>query len=114
MSTLYCLTLLNIFVSSLLNTFSLASQSKHNQKVSQEAEKYKRKGYKVSADIAGYTKPPRRGSYIPDIIAAKGDEEIIIEVETVDSANSPRDFQQGAFKRAARRSGAKFKRIVAK
>lgn len=91
------------------------SQSKHDQKVQQVAEEYKQKGYKISADLPGYSKPPKRGSYIPDIIAKKDKEEIIVEVETVDSVNNPRDLaQQGAFQRAARRSGAKFKRIIAK
>ena len=92
-----------------------ASQSKHNQKVLEVAKVNKNKGNKVLADIKGYPKPPKRGRYIPDIIVKKGKEETIIEVETVDSANSPRDLaQQKAFKRAARRSGAKFKRIIAK
>ena len=92
-----------------------ASQTKHNQKVSQEAEQYKRKGYKVSADLRGYSKPPRKGSYIPDIVAVKGKEEIIIEVETPDTVNSERDHkQQGAFLRATRRPGVKFTRIVTK
>ena len=91
------------------------SQSKHDNKVLAEAKKLKREQYNVSADIAGYKKPPSRGGYVPDIIAKKGNEEIIIEVETVDSADSARDLaQQGAFQRAARKPGVKFKRIIAK
>ena len=92
-----------------------AGQSKHNNKVLEEAKKLKRERYDVCADIEGFKKPPRQGNFIPDIVATKGNEEIIIEVETVDSANSPRDIaQQGAFQRAARRPGVKFKRIIAK
>lgn len=90
-----------------------ASQGKHNQEVLKEAKELKREKYSVYADIEGYKKPPRRGGYIPDIVAKKGKKEIIIEVETVDSANSPRDLaQQEAFKRAAGKSGAKFKRKI--
>lgn len=92
-----------------------ASQSKHNNKVLAEAKKLEREQYNVSADIAGYKKPPSRGGYVPDIVAKKGKEEFIIEVETPDSVNSPRDIaQQGAFQRAARKPGVKFKRIIAK
>jgi hypothetical protein len=92
-----------------------ASQSKHDAKVLAEARKLQREQYDVSADIAGYKKPPRRGNYIPDVVAKKGQKEIIIEVETVDSANSERDLaQQGAFQRAARKPGVKFKRIIVK
>lgn len=91
------------------------SQSKHNQEVLKEAKELKREKYNVYADIEGYKKPPSRGGYVPDIVATKGNEEIIIEVETVDSVNSARDLaQQGAFQRAARRPGVKFKRIIAK
>lgn len=90
-----------------------ARQSKHNSEVLRIAKESKNKGYKVQADIKGYPKPSKRGRYRPDVIATKGNEEIIIEVETVDSANSPRDLaQQEAFKRAARKSGAKFKRKI--
>jgi Holliday junction resolvase len=89
------------------------SQSKHNQEVLKEARELQREKYKVYADIKGYKKPPRRERFIPDIIAKKGKEEIIIEVETTDSANSPRDLaQQEAFKKAAKKSGAKFKRKI--
>ena len=92
-----------------------ARQSKHNSEVLRIAKESKNKGYKVQADIKGYPKPPKRGRYIPDIVVTKGKGETIIEVETVDSANSPRDIaQQKAFKQAARRSGAKFKRIIVK
>jgi len=92
-----------------------ASQSKHDNKVLAEAKKLKQEQYNVYADIAGYKKPPSRGGYIPDVLAKKGQNEIIIEVETVDSANSERDLaQQGAFQRAARKPGVKFKRIIVK
>lgn len=90
-----------------------ASRSKHNQGVLKEAKELKRRKYSVYADIEGYKKPPRRGRFIPDIIAKKGNEEIIIEVETTDSANSPRDLaQQEAFRQAAKKSGAKFRRKI--
>jgi hypothetical protein len=94
---------------------SKTSQSKHDSKVLTEAKKLKREQYDVSADIAGYKKPPSRGGYRPDILATKGNKEVIIEVETPDSVDSPRDIaQQGAFHRVARKPGVKFKRIITK
>jgi hypothetical protein len=90
-----------------------AGQSKHDREVLKIARELKKEDYKVQADIKGYPKPSKRGLYRPDVIATKGKKEIIVEVETVDSANSPRDLaQQKAFKRAAEKSGAKFKRKI--
>ena len=93
-----------------------SSQSKHDRKVQQIARDYKARGYNVSADAAGYPQPPTIGGYIPDVVATKGGHQTIVEVETPDSVNSPRDIaQQGAYLRDARRSERRhYKRIVTK
>lgn len=92
-----------------------ASQSKHDRKVRQIARDYQARGYDVSADVAGYPQPPTIGRYRPDVVARKGGHETIVEVETPDPVNSPRDIvQQGAFQRAARRSEkGHYKRVIA-
>lgn len=92
------------------------SQSKHNRKMREAARDYKVRGYNVSADVAGYPQPPTIGGYKPDVVARKGGHETIVEVETPDSVNSPRDIaQQNAFLRAARRSEKRhYRRIVTK
>lgn len=93
-----------------------ASQSKHNRKVREVAKDYERRGYDVSADVPGYPQPPTIGGYRPDLVASKSGQETIVEVETPDSVNSPRDVaQQGTFLRAARRSEKRhYKRIITK
>jgi len=75
-----------------------SGQSKHDREVKQLAKGYKDKGYQVQADITGYSKPLTVGGFRPDIIAKKGGQETIVEVETPDSVDSARDVkQQSAF-----------------
>jgi hypothetical protein len=95
---------------------SSSSQSKHDAQVARDAHEFKRLGYEVSADIAGYNKPPTIGGYKPDVYASKGRKSIIIEVETPDSVDGARDLKQkAAFERAARRSpSTTFKREIVK
>lgn len=72
------------------------------------------KGWNVRADVKGFSRPGTIGGYRPDIVATKGRERRIIEVETPDSVGSGRDIkQQQAFRQAATRSkNTTFKRIV--
>jgi len=81
------------------------SQSAHDKKVREEANKLKGQGFDVSADISGFTQPKTLGGYRPDVIATKGNQRKIIEVETPDSKNNARDLkQQKAFRNAANQS----------
>lgn len=91
-----------------------SSQNKHDRKVKEVAKDYGARGYDVLADVPGYPKPPTIGGYRPDVVARKGGQETVVEVETPDSVNSERDIaQQGAFLRAARRSEKRhYRRIV--
>ncbi len=93
---------------------SKLSQSKHNVEVKRVATQFEEKGYDVKADIGGYSKPGTFGGYRPDVVAKKGREREIVEVETPDSVDSARDVsQQKAFKQVAKRSkNTTFRRTV--
>lgn len=90
------------------------SQSKHDRAVQRAADSYSRQGFDVTADIKGYQQPKTIGGYRPDVVAKRGRERIIVEVETPDSVDSARDQnQQKAFRRAAQRSKyTSYKRTV--
>ena len=94
---------------------SKKSQSTHDKKVHNEANKLKQQGFNVNADLPKFKKPKTIGGYRPDIIATKGKQRKIIEVETSDSKNSTRDKdQQQAFRDAANRSkNTTFRREIA-
>lgn len=95
---------------------SKGSQSKHDAEVRRIAKEYKQKGYDVQADVGGYGRPDTIGGLRPDVVARKGVERKIVEVETSESRNTPRDLdQQRAFRQAANRSkNTTFRRIVIK
>ena len=96
-------------------TRSRAGQSRQDDKVRRIANKLDREGFNVEADVKGRPKPGTIGGYRPDVIATKGSQRRIIEVETPDSVGSARDqAQQQAFKRAAARSqNTTFRRTIA-
>ena len=95
---------------------SKRSQSKHDAEVRKTANTLKRKGYDVKADVKGFAQPDTIGGFRPDVVAKKGKERVIVEVETPDSVDSARDQkQQKAFSQAATRSSkTKFARKVTK
>ena len=71
-------------------------------------------GFDVKADVSGFTPPNIIGGNRPDVVATRGKKRIIVEVETEDSVDSPRDQkQQQVFKQAAKRSkNTTFKRKI--
>ncbi len=85
----------------------------HDRKVREIARKLKSQGYRVKADLHTYDKPDPvgKGKYIPDIIAKRGDSEIIVEVDTPRTKSSK---QISAFKRSAAQKGAEFQHVVVK
>lgn len=95
---------------------SKGSQSKHDAEVRRVAKDLERKGYDVEADVTGYPRPPTIGGLRPDVVARKGVERKIVEVETSESRSTPRDVeQQRAFRQAANRSkSTTFRRVVVK
>ena len=94
---------------------SKRTQSKHDTEVQAIAKKLEKQGYNVQADVPGFQQPKTIGGYRPDVIAKKGNQRKIVEVETPDSAKSTRDLnQQKAFQQAANRSqNTTFKRTIA-
>ena len=84
---------------------SRKAQSKHDARVRELARRYENQGFDVKADVGGFSKPGTIGGYRPDVVAQKGQERKIVEVETPDSVDSARDVkQQQAFRQAANRS----------
>jgi len=79
---------------------STREQSVHDAAVRRWAESLERQGYEVVADIKGYIRPGTFYGLKPDIVATKGKERIIGEVETPRSIGEPRDqAQRTAFQR---------------
>ena len=77
-----------------------SEQSKHNQVVKREAKIYERKGWKVQADLPGYSKPPQIGGRRPDIRATKPGTTHIMEIETPSTMKSDK-AQHSTFRRHA-------------
>ena len=93
---------------------SKKSQSKHDAEVRKIAKALKNQGFEVEADIQGFPQPSTINGYRPDVIAKKGQQKKIIEVETSESVDSARDQkQQQAFINKAQRSkNTTFRRTV--
>jgi hypothetical protein len=94
---------------------SKKSKSAHDRKVRSEANKLRKAGWNVKADLPGFERPKPIGKYgfIPDIEATKRGGRRIIEVETLDSLKADRE-QHSAFRRsAAQRKNTSFRVKVA-
>jgi len=66
-------------------------QTCHNTSVAKRAAGLKANGWKVKADIKGYTTPSTLNGRRPDIVAKKGKKTRIIEVETQNSKRRDSD-----------------------
>ncbi len=90
------------------------SKSKHDAEVKKIAKELEEKGFEVKADLPGFSKPDTIQGLRPDIIAKKGKQQRIIEVETPESLKSARDLkQQEAFRKEAnKRRNTTFRRKV--
>ena len=64
------------------------TQSKHDSVVSGRAGELLGEGNRVWADVGGYVQPQLVFGYIPDIIAIKGNQNLISEVEPLDTYSS--------------------------
>ena len=93
---------------------SKKSQSKHDAEVKRIAKEFEAKGFNIEADIPGYRRPDTIGGVRPDVVARKGRERKIVEVETPESKDSARDReQQRKFRAAANRSKhTTFRRVI--
>jgi len=81
---------------------SKTTQSKHDRKVRSIANGYKRKRWKVTADIMGFPKPKSIGKSkrIPDVVATRPGTRHIIEVETPKTQKAHKN-QLSTFRRSA-------------
>jgi len=86
-------------------------QSAHDSRVKRVAGGYKGKGWKVKADIPGYSRPRPIHGRRPDVVATKGQKTRIVEVETkssmrkdVPQRNAFRKFANSSKKRKFRTS----------
>jgi len=85
---------------SVKNKRTKVGQKRHDEGVKRSADWYKNKGFGIKVDLPGEEKPKKINGFIPDIIATKGKKEIVIEVETKQTANTDKE-QQGAFRNYA-------------
>ncbi len=89
-------------------------QHRHDNAVLKEVLKYKRKGYRVKADLPGHQRPGSIGKrgHVPDIVATKPGTRHIVEIETKDSYALDKE-QLATFRRsAAQRNRTKFRVMV--
>ena len=76
--------------------------TKHDKKVKALANKYKKNGWKVKADITGFKTPTKIGknNRIPDLEVTKNGRTRLVEVETPKSIKKDKP-QQSTFRRSA-------------
>lgn len=84
--------------------------SKHDQKVRRVAGGYKAQGYKVKADSAGYKKPLNVGGRRADVVAIKGRDRVLVEVETRKSMATDTKQRQN-LRSIAKRNGYRFRTV---
>lgn len=73
------------------------SQWLHNSMVEVQANHWKSKGYRVSADLPGWAQPALIRGFIPDVAAEGGllgIDRVITEVETAESLNTDHTRRQ--------------------
>lgn len=88
-------------------------QSRHDEAVRRSAAQYKARGYRVTADVEGFSRPdPIRGRR-PDVVAQKGRDKVVVEWETPSTLSADK-AQQEALRRGAEAMGAHFEVRLAK
>lgn len=90
------------------------NQSTHDRKVRETANRYKREGWKVTADVPGYKSPKIINRKQPDIVVKKGRKTKIFEIETHKSMKTDKP-QRAVFRKFARKKpNTTFKTLIAK
>ena len=90
------------------------NQSTHDNRVRALANRLEDQGWKVQADLPNFDQPDPIGKdeRIPDILATRGNQTKIVEVETPSTVNSHQD-QHSTFRRsAAHRENGEFELVV--
>lgn len=88
-------------------------QAKHDKKVRQRLDYYKKKDYRVWADLPKRAKPPKVGGVIPDIYARKKKKLFVEEIETSATKESDKK-QQAKLRRGTKKLGGKFSVKIAR
>ena len=89
-------------------------QVKHDKKVQQRAELYKKKGASfIRTDLPGGAKPPKLGRKTPDLYVRLKGQLIVEEVETKKTSDADKK-QQEILKRETKKRGGTFKIITVK
>jgi len=83
---------------------------RHDQKVRRVAGGYKSQGYHVRVDSPGYKRPLNVGGHRADVVAIKGRDKVLVEVETRKSMLSDIGQRQ-AFRRIAKKNGYRFRTV---
>ena len=93
---------------------SKKGQAEHDRKVSEIANEYLRKGYKVLADLPNWEQPDTIKGVRPDLSVKKKGHETMIGIETPESIESATDEKQKKiFKQWSEKSEHRhFKRII--
>ena len=92
------------------------NQSTHDNRVRTLANTLRNEGWKVQADLPNFNQPDPIGKdvKIPDILATRGDQTKIIEVETPTTADSYQE-QHSTFRcSTAQRENEEFELVVTK
>jgi hypothetical protein len=86
------------------------AQNKHDAKVKNIARGYRAQGYRVAADVPGYPQPRSFGRRRPDVVAQKGRDKVIVEVETPRSMATD-VAQRQALRRSAKKKNMRFRTV---
>lgn len=89
-----------------------AGQRRHDLSVLRSANHYKGRGFKVKADLPNFVKPKKIKKFVPDLIAKKGEKEIILEIETQGTNEKDKEQQQAFREYAGKSKGKTFKKKV--
>ena len=95
-----------------MNKRTKTGQKKHDESVLRSTEWYKKHGFTTKTDLPGWNKPKKIGGFIPDLIAKKGKEEIVLEVETKDTNISDADQQKAFKKYSEKKEGRIFRKKI--
>jgi len=88
-------------------------QAKHDKKVQQRLDYYKKKNFRVWADLPNRARPPKVGGVIPDIYARKKKKLFIEEIETPTTKDSDKKQQQ-KLREGAKKMDGKFSIKIAR
>lgn len=93
---------------------SKPDQTKHDRDVKSSADYYRRQGYNVKADVRGYAQPDTFNGRRPDVVARKGNDQVLVEVETKSSNAGDRQQQSALRRYADSRKNTRFRKKVVK